>query len=240
MAVTTRTIIGKVLDAARQPTLDGEYRFTPTQEIRDTTGGIVPKRYTSAPFYATPPTGSDLDPGEFQVDLIANDSDDLAQTASTYRVDLYLASRPGRVQSTFNVVIPKQGSGTGSGGAGPIELGDLVQVTQPGEVFLYLTETTADARYLLKNELPALPTDLVHEADLDAYVKTDDLEPVDLTGYVTTQDLGTAVAATQRTVVYANGSYPPRPTGAAAGTVTYLGPVVPTDWLTGDQWTDNS
>lgn len=46
-------------------------------------------------------------------------------------------------------------------------------------------------------------------------------------------------AATYGTVlVYSGGTYPARPTGAAA--VTYIGPVQPTTWLANDTWVDNS
>ena len=41
-------------------------------------------------------------------------------------------------------------------------------------------------------------------------------------------------------LVYANGAYPARPSGAAAGAVTYVGPVQPTTWLAGDEWRDIS
>jgi hypothetical protein len=41
-------------------------------------------------------------------------------------------------------------------------------------------------------------------------------------------------------LIYASGAYPIRPTGVAAGLVTYIGPVQPTGWLTGDDWINNS
>ncbi len=41
-------------------------------------------------------------------------------------------------------------------------------------------------------------------------------------------------------VLYASGNYEARPTGVAAGRVDYLGPVIPTDWLAGDTWTDST
>lgn len=186
MAVTTRTIIGRVLDAARKPTLDGEYRFTPTQEMVTTSGDFIPKRPTIARFTS----GDGADAGKFTVDLIANDSDDLAQTAGTWRVQLVLDSRPGRIQREWNIVVPKEGSGTGANGTGPIELGDLTPVTQPGEVAAFLTEAVADERYVLAN---ALPSDIVTTPDLDAYVKVVDLEEVDLTPYAKTADVTAVV-----------------------------------------------
>lgn len=43
-------------------------------------------------------------------------------------------------------------------------------------------------------------------------------------------------------VLIHDGDYPERPDVETnpAGTVMYLGPSQPTDWLTGDQWVDNS
>lgn len=162
MAVTTRTIVGRVLDGSRKPTLSGEYRFTPTQEIRTTDGDIVLKRPTIARFTG----GTGPDAGEFSVELVANDSDGLAQAAATWRVELVLDARPDRIQSSWNVVVPKEGSGKNEDGTGDIELGDLVPVTQPGEVAHYLTQTIADDRYARISQIPTIPTDLVHTADL--------------------------------------------------------------------------
>jgi hypothetical protein len=39
---------------------------------------------------------------------------------------------------------------------------------------------------------------------------------------------------------YTTSSYPPRPSGVPAGMVQYQGPVIPTDWLIGDDWEDVS
>lgn len=56
----------------------------------------------------------------------------------------------------------------------------------------------------------------------------------------------TVVAGTASTVftvlVYTGGAYPARPSSGSvpAGSVRYVGPVVPTTWLTGDEWVDNS
>jgi hypothetical protein len=41
-------------------------------------------------------------------------------------------------------------------------------------------------------------------------------------------------------LVYAAGAYPARPSGVAAGLATYIGPVQPTSWLSGDDWINNS
>jgi hypothetical protein len=41
-------------------------------------------------------------------------------------------------------------------------------------------------------------------------------------------------------LIYASGAYPTRPAGVGAGLVTYIGPVQPTGWLTGDDWINNS
>jgi hypothetical protein len=46
--------------------------------------------------------------------------------------------------------------------------------------------------------------------------------------------------ATGSTIVYSNGAYPNRPSGAPAGAITYVGPVQPTTWLAGDAWRDIS
>ncbi len=43
-------------------------------------------------------------------------------------------------------------------------------------------------------------------------------------------------AATLLVVVYANGAYPARPAGSAAGAVRYIGPTLPPTWLVGDEW----
>lgn len=52
----------------------------------------------------------------------------------------------------------------------------------------------------------------------------------------------TSTAASFRVVTYAAGAYPARPstTVAPAGYVRYIGPSTPTDWLTGDEWVNNS
>ena len=40
-------------------------------------------------------------------------------------------------------------------------------------------------------------------------------------------------------LIYASGAYPVRPS-VPAGHVRYVGPVQPTDWLSGDEWINNS
>lgn len=39
-------------------------------------------------------------------------------------------------------------------------------------------------------------------------------------------------------LVYANGSYPPRPSSSTP--VKYIGPVQPTTWLPNDEWVNNA
>ena len=41
-------------------------------------------------------------------------------------------------------------------------------------------------------------------------------------------------------IVYTGGAYPARPNGVAGGSVIYIGPVTPSDWLTGDIWLKNA
>lgn len=41
-------------------------------------------------------------------------------------------------------------------------------------------------------------------------------------------------------LVYASGAYPARPVGLPGGAVRYIGPVQPTDWLTNDEWINNT
>lgn len=41
-----------------------------------------------------------------------------------------------------------------------------------------------------------------------------------------------------RRIIYTGFAYPARPAGVSAGYVEYVGPVQPTDWLTGDTWVE--
>lgn len=69
-------------------------------------------------------------------------------------------------------------------------------------------------------------------------VPTDDA----VAGYISTSGTSAtklALAAHFSAVlVYESGAYPVRPDGATS--VTYIGPVAPTDWLENDTWKDNS
>jgi hypothetical protein len=43
-----------------------------------------------------------------------------------------------------------------------------------------------------------------------------------------------------RVLIYSGSAYPARPPGVPAGLVRYVGPSQPSDWLSGDEWVNNS
>ncbi|GAB3598621.1 hypothetical protein GCM10027586_00710 [Kineococcus gypseus] len=182
MPVTVRTLVGRVLDASQKPTLSGEYRFTPSAELRTSEGVIVPERAIRVRFRS----GTDGMAGTFAVQLVANDSEGLRPQGTTYREELYLDSQPSRPVTSRHIVVSRQGSGS-------IDLAALPEVAPPGQPVVY-----ASLGYVAEYVRTALLQAALGTVDLDGYVTDGELQQAleglgggsapDLSGYVTTAE----------------------------------------------------
>jgi len=125
--------------------------------------------------------------------------------------------------------------------------------TQPNVIYFTLPEAGPDTVDL--DGLVTVPSSAGTPVAVDV-LTTGELDPL-TAGFVSDESSQTAVAlraayvprdeytasgATDalHIVSYSGGAYPARPAGVPAGQVRYIGPVQPTDWLTNDEWVNNS
>lgn len=117
----------------------------------------------------------------------------------------------------------------------PGESGAALQFTVPSDV------TTADiSQYVVMGSYRGEPQYLVGYRGPKG--DRGDPGPTGPAGYddtgLQTRVLALESAGLVRRLIYVGTTYPNRPTGVPAGYCEYVGPVQPTDWLTGDTWVE--
>lgn len=176
------TVVGD-FDALDNAPVSGKVTFTPSVQI--VRGDIT---------YPQLPTTVLLDAdGKLSIKLPATDDPAVSPNGFTYKVDIavtaFVNGRAVTDVDSKNVTLNIEDADA----QGVAQLSDLLPTPTVGTPTVFLTRVAADSRYLLKTEIPELPSNLATTDDLAEYVKTVDLEEVDLTPYAKTADVTAAV-----------------------------------------------
>ncbi|WP_380161564.1 hypothetical protein [Kineococcus sp. R86509] len=163
------TVVGD-FDALDNAPVSGRVTFTPSCEIKR--GSIT---------YPELPTTVALDAdGQFSIKLPATDDPAVSPNGFTYKVDIvvtaYVNGRAISVPKSENFAL----SIADADAAGVAQLNDLLPAPAVGTPTPYLTLAAANTRYLLKTDIPELPSNIITEDNIGEF-----LEPVDLTTYAT-------------------------------------------------------